>query len=1131
MSNNLVSQQLSVSNADMSQMEPTYAKVDSSVNMQMGMMGSISDVYASHQFPMSDQQMQYVDPLSYIPVPQNFTMSNSHLGNMESMVDNMGLHNLRPDQKDGQMDAMLSNPGSQKLFQPNKRKAAVEPMFNNNVQRQLSMPNKRAAHMEPLSTSHESPNYSGANRKGGQLQSVSAVSGSQTPTSNRKTAKNDSNSNKPGSQRQQTSKGRTVQIATPRQTESFEGVRSKMRESLASALALVNQNQSTSSKQEKSPLPKVDNSPEVVTKDVRLAESTSAPVGAAVVHENIKDALQSKEISSGDKPGHHLNTFAENIAHEGMENLPDTWKNVVADSLYNAVLPEDEVAFTDSFFAKDELLQGHGLSWEWEIGMEVETKAQLQASSDVNVVGHDAEQKVKRSDNLTLKTDEKVDQAANHAGVGRDESFHALQTPEKLAFEIEAELFKLFGGVNKKYKEKGRSLMFNLKDKNNPELREKVMSGDITPEKLCSMTAEELASKELSEWRTAKAEELAQMIVLPEDGDRRRLVKKTHKGEYQVEVEQDDGVSVEVSVGATTLGQFQRDVKEKLPPSSSETDELKASKNVESEKGSTEIVDPSYSLTIPADGTDLMQGLIEDEFKDAEFLPPIVSLDEFMESLNAEPPFDNLAADAQTKTTKTTKTSLEKGSSETGEKSGSSKLPSKDVDNRAGKAREIDSKMTKQDAEEKSSDNVKEQKQLSPDITSMAERVWEGALQLHISALVTVVGLYRSGEKTSTKEWPSSLEIKGRVRLDAFEKFLQELPMSRSRAVMVVHFVLKAESSADDRASLHEVIDSYVLDERLGFAEPASGMELYLCPPHPKILELLGKHLSKDQTELINSTDNGLIGVVVWRKAHTSSTISPNSTSHHKHSSKKQQNFRRQEKNTNVNANMIPRTPVPSTQAPIRSVALPPGNDDDDIPPGFGPGNSRDDDDLPEFSFAGNSNPTPQSSRLTSKPPHPSRPVDKIRELIQKYGKPAESDSTKNWQDKRSAGIGIQAWDDDDDDDIPEWRPDAPLTQVPTRPPARGFHQPLQPHMVNQPATAQHVLTPQVAMPPINMIPNNNPSWQQGGGRWVAQPPGFQQNSLGSQLNVGQFQGGATPQAGQPPPGNWRRDAPRSRGF
>lgn len=42
-----------------------------------------------------------------------------------------------------------------------------------------------------------------------------------------------------------------------------------------------------------------------------------------------------------------------------------------------------------------------------------------------------------------------------------------------------------------------------------------------------------------------------------------------------------------------------------------------------------------------------------------------------------------------------------------------------------------------------------------------------------------------SGEKTSGKEWANFLEIKGRVRLEAFEKFLQQLPMSRSRAVMV----------------------------------------------------------------------------------------------------------------------------------------------------------------------------------------------------------------------------------------------------------------------------------------------------------------------------------------------------------
>lgn len=37
------------------------------------------------------------------------------------------------------------------------------------------------------------------------------------------------------------------------------------------------------------------------------------------------------------------------------------------------------------------------------------------------------------------------------------------------------------------------------------------------------------------------------------------------------------------------------------------------------------------------------------------------------------------------------------------------------------------------------------------------------------------------------KDWPGLIEIKGRVRLDAFEKFLQELRLSKTRAIMVPH--------------------------------------------------------------------------------------------------------------------------------------------------------------------------------------------------------------------------------------------------------------------------------------------------------------------------------------------------------
>lgn len=77
-----------------------------------------------------------------------------------------------------------------------------------------------------------------------------------------------------------------------------------------------------------------------------------------------------------------------------------------------------------------------------------------------------------------------------------------------LGVKIEGELFRKYAGVNKKYKEKARSLLFNLKDRNNPELRARVVSGEITPENLCCMTAEQLASKELSQWRIAKLRSL-----------------------------------------------------------------------------------------------------------------------------------------------------------------------------------------------------------------------------------------------------------------------------------------------------------------------------------------------------------------------------------------------------------------------------------------------------------------------------------------------------------------------------------------------------------------------------------------------------------------------------------------------
>ncbi|KAK2983131.1 hypothetical protein RJ640_022603 [Escallonia rubra] len=1093
MSNNLASQQLSIMSTQMGQVDT----VDSSlVNKHVGVTGPMSSSPALHQFAVSNQQMVLVEPTS-----DNVNISNKQMGQMKPKMGNYG-------PKFAETESMLYNQGSQKSVLPSKRKATVEPILSNAPLQQSPKPLSVSA---PLS------------KRTVQMHSMSNIMGSQnSPAPSRRIIKNESTPGKSGSQRVQASKNRVAPVGTsPRvQTESSDAIRSKMRESLASALALVQQ-ESKAPNKEKNASHVAAIAPQQTQEDSKLAESTRVPVDVAGRPENSSVALPSKETCLTDARADSRSTFSESFTSESVGSSVQAWKSIGQDQS-NTVFLDGDVSFCDNFFVKDELLQGNGLSWAWEMDMQAAEMKEVQTAEKPSFVAVD---------------------------VGGDGGEQSIRSPQTLASKIEAELYKLFGGVNKKYKEKGRSLMFNLKDRSNPELRERVMSGEISPERLCSMTAEELASKELSEWRMAKAEELAQMIVLPDsDVDmRRRLVKKTHKGEYQVEVEQDDSASVEVSAGITMLPLIRQKDQKTGADSSLEANESKDEER-EVEKNKSEKQDPSFSLTIPADGTDLMQGLIVDEFKDAEFLPPIVSLDEFMESLNSEPPFEVLPVDAgqakpalvkknsedkvksagqakpvadketsedKVKSSGQTQHVLDKGNSENLKSETRKELKVSDpafkdaINTNAGKADKMDVQYTELEVNKKSNKSPVEQK-APPSGASTLQAVWEGVLQLTISApdkkkaskkegeknadmILEDLTCAESGENTSTKEWPNLFEIKGRVRLDAFEKFLQELPMSRSRAVMVAQFVLKEGSSESEVASLSEAVDSYVLDERLGFAEPAPGIEVYFCPPHPKIVEMISTSLSKDKTEIINSTENSLIGVVVWRKLHLSSAISPNSSSHHKHGSKKQHlaSRRQHEHDSNVNVNLTSKAPVPFGRPPIGRGA-PPGDDDDDddIPPGFGPAAARDVDDLPEFNFSGNQNPSvPKlSSQNTMRGPRmappPSRPVDQMRQLVQQYGQIGSS-----WQDNSDARLGIQPW-NDDDDDIPEWQPDAPPQQQP-RPhlAAPGFHQPMRPHVGSQ--------VPE--RPPANMA--QNVPWQQGATRWV-QPP-----------NVGQYH------------------VPRSRGF
>lgn len=64
------------------------------------------------------------------------------------------------------------------------------------------------------------------------------------------------------------------------------------------------------------------------------------------------------------------------------------------------------------------------------------------------------------------------------------------------ALAVETAVFSVSKRTDQSYKTKIRSLYLNLKDKKNPNLRRRVISGDISPERISTMTSQEMASEE-----------------------------------------------------------------------------------------------------------------------------------------------------------------------------------------------------------------------------------------------------------------------------------------------------------------------------------------------------------------------------------------------------------------------------------------------------------------------------------------------------------------------------------------------------------------------------------------------------------------------------------------------------------
>ncbi|KFD57359.1 hypothetical protein M514_01870 [Trichuris suis] len=109
----------------------------------------------------------------------------------------------------------------------------------------------------------------------------------------------------------------------------------------------------------------------------------------------------------------------------------------------------------------------------------------------------------------------------------RDMIFKSLETDHPvpgsldrrmLAEAIEESIFNLFKDYNEKYRACIRSRVFNLRDKKNPELKENVLTGVLSPEQLATMTSEEMASDTMKALRKKFTKEAIDEHQLSQEG-------------------------------------------------------------------------------------------------------------------------------------------------------------------------------------------------------------------------------------------------------------------------------------------------------------------------------------------------------------------------------------------------------------------------------------------------------------------------------------------------------------------------------------------------------------------------------------------------------------------------------------
>ncbi|XP_035912298.1 death-inducer obliterator 1 [Anopheles stephensi] len=154
---------------------------------------------------------------------------------------------------------------------------------------------------------------------------------------------------------------------------------------------------------------------------------------------------------------------------------------------------------------------------------------------------------------VTVKKTLKEHLMQRTAELQEESTFKRLTEEEidRFVEDTEHQMFMLFNkDTGMKYRAKYRSLVFNIKDRKNLSLFQKISEKLIEPKQLVRMTADELASQELAQWREKEAKHQLEMIKKSELdllACAKNYVLKTHKGEEVIEGKTDERVQLDPS--------------------------------------------------------------------------------------------------------------------------------------------------------------------------------------------------------------------------------------------------------------------------------------------------------------------------------------------------------------------------------------------------------------------------------------------------------------------------------------------------------------------------------------------------------------------------------------------------------